>query len=58
MVRTADIIIVGAGTAGCLLAGRLSEDPACKVVLIEAGGSDWNPIFRVPLMTGILFRQS
>lgn len=53
----ADVVIVGAGSAGCVLAGALSEDPARQVVLLESGGSDWNPVFRVPLMTGILFRQ-
>ncbi|MDP6970695.1 MAG: GMC family oxidoreductase N-terminal domain-containing protein, partial [Pseudomonadales bacterium] len=33
-----DIVIVGAGTAGCVLANRLSADPDCRVALIEAGG--------------------
>jgi choline dehydrogenase len=37
---TWDIVIVGAGTAGCLLANRLSADPGCRVLLLEAGGRD------------------
>jgi choline dehydrogenase len=52
-----DYVIAGAGTAGCVLANRLSADPGVSVLLLEAGGRDWNPLFRVPIMTGTLLRQ-
>ena len=44
----ADYIIVGAGSAGCVLASRLTEDPNTNVILIEAGGRDRNPLIHVP----------
>lgn len=43
-----DIVIVGAGSAGCLLANRLSADPAVRVTLLEAGGEDRNPLIHIP----------
>ncbi|HPE62358.1 MAG TPA: GMC family oxidoreductase N-terminal domain-containing protein [Thiolinea sp.] len=43
-----DYIIVGAGSAGCVVANRLSADPAVSVCLIEAGGSDRSPWIRIP----------
>jgi choline dehydrogenase-like flavoprotein len=51
-----DYVIVGAGSAGCVLAARLSEDPKASVLLIEAGGSDRHPNVKIPAAFAKQFR--
>jgi len=51
----ADFIVIGAGSAGCAVAARLSEDPATRVALIEAGGADTNRWIHIPLGFGKTF---
>src|SRR3954466_899976 len=53
----ADYLIVGAGSAGCVLAARLSEDPEVRVTLLEAGPPDTAPEIRIPAMFPIMFKS-
>jgi choline dehydrogenase-like flavoprotein len=53
-----DHVIVGAGSAGCVLAGRLSEDPNVNVLVIEAGGPDTSDLIHMPAALSALFRTA
>jgi choline dehydrogenase len=55
-VGSFDYVIVGAGSAGCVLANRLSADPSVSVLLLEAGGSDNYIWIRIPI--GYLYTQN
>ncbi|HEX5611377.1 MAG TPA: choline dehydrogenase [Burkholderiales bacterium] len=57
-MQTFDYIIVGAGSAGCVLANRLSADGRTTVLLLEAGPRDTNPWIHVPLGYGKLFKAA
>ena len=52
-----DYIIVGAGSAGCTLAARLSEDEDARVLVVEAGGWDRDPRIDLPLAWGWIYEQ-
>ncbi len=49
MIDTFDYVVIGAGSAGCVVANRLSTNPHTTVALLEAGASDWNPWIHVPV---------
>ncbi len=57
MSREFDYIVVGAGSAGCVLANRLSANPKHRTLLLEAGGRDTNYLFRLPMLMGKLMHS-
>lgn len=54
---TFDIVIVGAGSAGCVLANRLTDDTGLSVLLIEAGPADRSPLIHIPGMFATMYQQ-
>jgi 4-pyridoxate dehydrogenase len=55
--RDFDYVIVGAGSAGCVLAYRLTADPTIRVLLLEAGGRDRHPLIHVPIGLGKMWER-
>ncbi|MEM7119209.1 MAG: NAD(P)-binding protein [Chloroflexota bacterium] len=52
-----DYIVVGAGSAGCAIVYRLTENPDCRVLLLEAGGPDDDPNLHIPAVLQGLYRS-
>jgi 4-pyridoxate dehydrogenase len=52
-----DYIIVGAGSAGCVLAYRLGEDRDARILVLEAGGNDHSPVIKTPLTWGLILKN-
>ena len=55
--KSYDYVIVGAGSAGCVLAYRLTADPAIRVLLLEAGGRDTHPLIHIPIGLGKIWEH-
>ena len=54
-MKTYDYIVIGAGSAGCVLANRLSENPENSVCLVEGGGSDKSLFVKIPAGLSVLY---